>query len=252
VIEVNCFKSKGAPFKDFRVNKLLAAGNIQIIYSVIDEVSQAEVADCEFRGGWLYVRGKVQEIAERVRGMNVAVLAEPEAGFLDPAKPGDVNIIRAIFYRALARHAHSRGFVTYRRVKGGRKRLLPRLEALEELVDKDLAYKISDKMAVVRGLYVLLDVYGSGEALLWVDVYSPIVNLEKGVPLSPREAKRLGLEEKYTQFIPQPHERHDLQQKLLKMLFGEGVGVTLADGFRIEFESNALTLKGVLRYGGVF
>ena len=110
--------------------------------------------------------------------------------------------------------------------------------------------KIAEKMMVIRGLYILLDIYGSGEALLWVDVYSPIIDLEKEAPLSPKEAKKLGLREKYTEFIPQSRERRVLMQELLKKLFDEEYSVTLADGFRIKFERTMLTLTSVSYYDG--
>lgn len=248
MIEVNCFKSIGAPFKDFQVGKLLVAGNTKDIYAAIHALSLGGVADCELRGGELFVRGSIQGVEDSLRSAGIAVLAEPEPGILNPADPRDANIIRAIFYRALTRYAHNRGFTVFKRTRRGRKRLIPRLDDLENLEGEGLASKLTEKMAVVRGLYFLLDVYGNGEALLWVDVYSPIVDLERGIPLGPKEAKRLGLRERYTEFIPQSSERYDLLQRLLKKLFSDKLGVTLADGFCIEFEQTPLSLTRVPYY----
>lgn len=90
-----------------------------------------------------------------------------------------------------------------------------------------------------RGLYIMLEVFGDGSAVLWVDLYSLVVKLSEQRPLSPSKARKLGLSDTYTSYIPTPIKRLELTNKLLGTLCeGSELRVVFADGYSVSLTCN--------------
>ena len=94
----------------------------------------------------------------------------------------------------------------------------------------------------------MLDIFESGEAALWVDLYSPIVDLNDMRPLSPVEAKKRGFNlEEYQKRIPSPCVRHTLiVTKLLPRLCdNDALTITFADRSSVSFSCCFAVLEEV-------
>jgi len=248
--EINYLKALGAPFKNFDVITVDVATTVKDIvklYDILNGLASSGIADCEFKGGTLYVKGDIDKAMEALKSGGFILSEKRETLTLTPTTLHSRNIIKALFYKALSRYAMKHGFTVFRKIRRGRKRIIPQYTGsqLEKLKDEKLADIIQGKIIVLRGIQVLLDIFESGEAILWVDLYTPIIDLESDRPLSPREAKKQGLQEKYVRYIPFPRERYDLVMKLLNKLCRNGkLVVTFADGFSIEFECKFPRLLG--------
>jgi hypothetical protein len=241
-VYVNYLKALGNPFKEFEVitrpavvNKPVK-DNMKLMYALFKQLSLEGVADTDFRCNTLFIKGDDSKVAELLKSSGAVFVGEKrESAKLEIGK--DLTVIRTLFYRALSRYVVKRGFRMFWRKKRGKwKKLLPLDMDLDALSRERLVFRVSDDLVVYRGLYVMLEVFDDGSAVLWVDLYSPIVKLSEARPLSPREAKDLGLREKYTSFIPAPVERFEVTKKLLNFLCRDGkLDVQFADGHTISF-----------------
>jgi len=241
-IYVNCLSAEGAPFIDFKVVARSATilppveDNMKNMYMLLSWFAFKGIADAEFRRNTIFVKGDDYKVAEQLNESKIAFVGEKRE-VTTLKLNNDLSVMRVLFYRALSRYAMKKGF----RPPLGKKRskwmkLLPLGINLEELIKQELAIKMNDDLAVYRGLYVMLEIFNDGEAILWVDLYSPIVKLSEQRPLSPKEAKSLGLRDIYTSFIPAPKKRFELTNKLLKILCSDSkLNVVFADGSSASF-----------------
>jgi hypothetical protein len=239
---VNYLKAVGRAFREFVVitrpaivNKPVK-DNMKLMYSLFRRLSLEGIADVDFRRNTLFIKGDDSKATELLKNSGaVFVGGERSTTKLETGK--DLNVIRVLFYRALSRYAVRRGFrMFWGRKRGKWRKLLPLDVNLEVLFKDGLAFEVGNDLVVYRGLYIMLEVFDDGSAILWVDLYSPIVKLSEVRPLSPREAKDLGLREKYTSHIPAPIKRFELTKKLLSFLCEDNrIDVRFADGYTISF-----------------
>lgn len=241
-VYVNYLVALEKPFRDFTVITRPALiispvkDNMKNMYALIRQLSITGVADVDFRRNTIFVKGDDEEVAKRLKENKIVFVGEER----DTARleiNRDLNTMRAIFYQALLRYISKKGFRMFWGRKGSKwKKLLPLDFDIGELMKRKLAIEIGDDLVLYRGLYVMLETFDNGDAILWVDLYSPIVKQSEVRPLSPKEAKQLGLKDKYTAYIPTPIERLELTKKLLGMLCEDSkLNVTFADGFAISF-----------------
>jgi len=241
-VYVNCLSAEGKPFANFMVIARPAViampvkENIKRMYEIFTQLSSKGIADADFRRNTVYIKGNDQEVADQLNRSKAAFVSD-KRDIIKLEVSGDLNVIRTLFYRALSRYAEKKGFRSLEsKRRGKQRRLLPLGLNLDFLMEQGLAIRMNEDLIVYRGLYVLLEVFDSGKAVLWVDLYSPIVKLPEQRPLSPREAKLLGLKDAYTSYIPTPIERLELTNKLLKLLCSNHkLNVIFADGDTISF-----------------
>lgn len=235
VVEINYLKMLNPElFQQFKVHILdIACSNLQLLYRLIDQLAVKGIADCEFKANQLYVKGDVDKVAELFESLEGSLVSNYREEALNLHNLTESNIIRALFYKAFSRYAIKKNFKVF--FKKGKKRLIP-LGDLDSLEKEELLHKFGRNFAVIRGLYVMLDFLSNGKAILWVDLYSPIVeiDLEKSNLrlMSPYEAKRIGFLEKYTQYIPNSIERLNKLRILLKRLCEE------SETLRVKFADN--------------
>jgi len=248
---LNCLESVNAPFKDFQVITIGATVNdIRQLYTVLNALSIHGVSDCEYKYGYVHVRGNIEATFEALRKSGITVVKPPEPMMiLSPTKANDMIIMMAIFYKALERSAFRKGFRCDFRKKW--KRLLPN-RPLPELIQKDLAYQISTDLAVVHGLYTMLEILADGRALLWVDLYNPITKFKENViekRLSFKEIQQLDISDRehVMKRLPNPFQRKEKIQLLLSLLCEGGkLSIEFADGHTVDFKCNFMPLE-VLR-----
>ena len=248
-IYVNYLNVKGRPFVGFEViaRPTIVAeptkDNMRNIYMMFTQLSSIGVADVDFRRNTIFVRGNDEEVAKWLKESGVAFVGV-ERNNVRLELDRDLNIIRALFYRAFSRYASKKGFKMLWGRKGKWKKLLPFGIDLEELIDQELAIKIGNGLVLYRGLYIMLEVFNDGGAVLWVDLYSPIVKLSEERPLSPKEAKNFGLRDIYTSYIPTPIKRLELTNKLIRILReGSELNIMFADGYSTSFTCSFPVLK---------
>jgi len=244
---VNYISALGFPFRNFTVMirdvilKHPKNENMKRMYELFEELSLSGVADAEFKRNRIFVKGDDEVVAKQLESKGIAVVSQArEYVNLDVSRDFDLNIIRTLFYRALSRYAASKGFKMFwgRKRKGKWKKLIPSPQRfdLSWLIEEGLVERVGADLFLFRGLYVMLEVFTDGKAILWVDLYSPIIKTAEFRPLSPREAKELGLQEKYTKFIPTPSNRLKLTEKLLRMLCeGSSLNIQFIDGTSVSF-----------------
>lgn len=249
-IYVNYLNVKGRPFVGFEVIARPTIvtkpvkDNMRSMYILFTQLSSMGVADVDFRRNTIFVRGNDEEVAKWLKESGVAFVGV-ERNNVRLELDRDLNIIRALFYRAFSRYANKKGFkMLWGKRKGRWKKLLPFGIDLEELIDQELAIRIGNELVLYRGLYIMLEVFNDGGAVLWVDLYSPIVKLSEQRPLSPKEAKNLGLRDTHTSYIPTPIKRLELTNKLLGILCeGSELNIMFADGYSISFTCSFPMLK---------
>jgi hypothetical protein len=252
-IYVNYLIAEGKPFADFTVIALPAnilnpnKDSMKYMYAILTHLSLLGKADADFKRKKVFIKGDAHEVARWLKEGKIAIIGDRmETVKLEFDR--DLEIMRILFYKAFSRYVEKKGF----RVLWGKstwKRLLPLNINLEELQKQELATIISDDLALYRGLYVKLEIFDDGSAILWVDLYSPIVKLSEQRPLSPKEAKQLGLKDTYTNFIPSPINRLNLTNELLKILCSNSkLKITFADGNTISF-SCAFPILNVMNRG---
>jgi len=240
--EANYLRGINAPFKNFDVITIDVATTIREVaklYDVLNGLALSGIADCEFKRNILYMKGDADKASEVLRDAGFLLSEKRTSLTLSPITLDSRNIMKAIFYKALSRYVVKRGFAVLRRTRRGRKRAIPQFigSYLEKLKCERLADIVQESIVVLRGIQFLLEIFENGEAILWVDLYTPILDLKNGRPLSPREAKRRGLQEKYIRYIPSPRERYELTMKLLNMLCDNGeLVIPFADGLNVKFE----------------
>jgi len=245
---INYLMALDHPFKNFTVIvrdailKNPKNENMKKMYELFTELSLRGVADVEFRHNKIFVKGNDEAVAEQLKSNGIAIVGQMRE-HINLDVDNNLNIIRTLFYRALSRYAEDKGFKMFwgGRRRGRWKRLIPSLQRfdLDTLIEERLADRIGNNLLLFRGLYVMLEIFIDGRAVLWVDLYSPIIKMPEFRPLSPREAKELSLQEKYTRFIPAPLNRLRLTEKLLKMLCeGENLNVRFLDGISVPFVCN--------------
>jgi len=243
---VNYLNAEGKPFVDFTVvTRPIAVINMKQMYEILTQLSRIGIADAEFKGGTIFIKGDDSKVVELLHEKSAFVGHERKTMKLNLNE--HLNIMRALFYKALFRYAEKRGFKTFwGRRKGGWKKLLPLNIDSENLTKQGLFSIISNDLALYRGLYIMLEIFDEGDAVLWIDLYSPIVKLSEQRPISPKEAKVLGLRDFYTSFIPRPLERFKLVNKLLNILCGSSkLNITFADGCSVSFPCNFQILKAI-------
>lgn len=248
-IYLNYLNAKERPFKEFTVIARSATiiqpikDNIKKMYELLMQLSSMKIADVDFKRNTLFIKGNDDKVAELLNEKKIASVSKVQSTVrLEINK--DANIVRALFYRAFSRYASKKGFqmLLDRKVKW--KRLLPLNMSLEELVKEELAIKIKDEFILYHGLYVMLEIFNDGGALLWVDLYSPIIRLSDRRPLNPREIKQLGFRDVYTSLIPKPIKRLELTNNLLKILCSNSMlEITFADEYSVTFDCNFPLLK---------
>ena len=250
-LEINCLPSLGAPFKDFKVHLVSVSRvhDIRALFDTLHGLALTGIADCYFERNTVFVKGdvnKVTDVLQSTMGSAFDILSVDE-GCLSPGDIRSHNIIKAVFYEAFARHARTCGFkvMLWNRRKRGWKRIIP-VDDVERLTKEELLCCKKGDLAIVRGLYVMLDLFESSEAVLWVDLYNPIVDLNNLRPLSPTEAKKLGFSlEEYQKRIPSPYVRHKLivTRLLPKLCKNDKLTVTFADGSVVSFFCSFMILK---------
>jgi len=241
-VYVNYLVALEKPFRNFTLITRPALiippvkDNMKNMYALFRQLSVTGVADVDFRRNTIFVKGDDEEVARQLKE-NKIVFVGKERDTVRLEINRDLNTMRAIFYQALLRYVSKKEFrMFWGRKEGGWKKLLPLDFDLRELMKRELAIEIEDDLVLYRGLYVMLEIFDSGDAILWVDLYSPIVKQSEVRPLSPKEAKQFGLKNKYTAYIPTPIKRLELTKKLLGMLCEDSkLNVTFADGFAISF-----------------
>jgi len=243
---VNYLSVEGKPFVDFTVvARPIAVINMKQMYEILTQLSRTGIADAEFKGGTIFIKGDDSKVAEVLDEKSAFVGHERKTMKLNLNE--HLNIMRVLFYKALFRYAERRGFRSFwGRRKGGWKKLLPLNMDSENLAKQGLFSKIGNDLAIYRGLYIMLEIFDDGDAALWVDLYSPIVKLSEQRPISPKEAKALGLKDIYTSFIPKPLERFKQVNKLLNILCdGSKLNIVFADGQAISFTCDFQILKAI-------
>lgn len=230
------------PFRDFTVITRSALiippvkDNMKNMYTLFRQLAIREIADVDFRRNTIFVKGDDEEVARQLEENKIALVGkERNTARLEINR--DLSIMRAIFYQALLGYVSKKGFrMFWGRKRSGWKKLLPLDFNIEELMRRGLAIEIGDDLILYRGLYVMLEIFEGGDVILWVDLYSPIVKQTEVRPLSPKEAKQLGLKDKHTAYIPTPSKRLELTKKLLGMLCEDSkLSIPFADGFVISF-----------------
>jgi len=247
-VYINYLMALGKPFADFSVTikdiviKNPVSENMRRMYETFKQLSFEGVADVEFHNNQLFIKGNADEVSKKLK--EIAFISEDHKyGKLNVSNHR--NIMRALFYKALSRYVTQRNLVLLWG-KRKRKKILPLGYNLDELVERNLAVRLDDNLILYRGLYVMLEIFDDGGAILWIDLYSPIFERSKSKPLSPREAKMLGLKDKYVSFIPSPRERMEFTNRLLRMLCeGTNLNVQFPDGFSISFICNFPVIKVV-------
>jgi len=234
---LNCLESTGAFFKDFQMITVSATVNdTRQLYRILDMLSTGGTSDCDYKHGYIYVRGDLETTLEVLKksGIEVVEPLEPRKT-LSPTVLDNVLVMRAIFYKALRRYALKKGFRMYFRK---RKRLLPN-RPLIELERDGLAYRINADLAIVYGLYAKLEILKDGKAILWVDLYSPVIKFKEGVidrRLDVKEIWGSGVMEECRRRIPNPFQREEKIRSLLALLCENGkLSIRLADGYAIDF-----------------
>lgn len=194
-VYVNYLVALENPFRDFIVVTRPAIinppvkDNIKRMYALFRQLSVVGVADVNFQRNTLFIKGNDEEVARQLEENKIAIVGK-ERNTIRLEINRDLNALRAIFYQALLRYASKKGFRTFWGRKGGKwKKLLPLDFDLKELMNQELAIEIEEDLVLYRGLYVMLEIFDSSDAVLWVDLYSPIVKLSEVRPLSPKEAK---------------------------------------------------------------
>jgi len=241
-VYVNYLVALEKPFRDFIVVTRPAIinppvkDNMKKMYTLFRQLSIAGVADVDFRRNTIFVKGDDNEVARQLVENKIAVVGK-ERNTMRLETNRDLNTMRVIFYQALSRYASKKGFrMLWGRKKSKWKKLLPLDFDIRELMKEELAIEIGDDLILYRGLYVMLEIFDSGDAILWIDLYSPIVKISEARPLSPKEAKRLGLKDKYTSYIPTPIKRLMLTKRLLRMLCEDSkLDISFADGSAASF-----------------
>lgn len=241
-VYVNYLVALEKPFRDFTVVTRPAIinrpvkDNMKKMYALFRQLSIAGVADVDFRRNTIFVKGDDNEVARQLEENEIAIVGK-ERNTMRLKINRDLNTIRVIFYQALSRYASKKGFRMFWGKKRGKwKKLLPLDFDLKELMKQELAIEIGDDLVLYRGLYVMLEIFNNGDAILWIDLYSPIVKLPEVRPLNPKEAKQLGLKDKFTSYIPTPIKRLELTKKLLRILCEDSkLDIPFADGFTASF-----------------
>lgn len=244
IIYVNYLGAEGTPFADFEViARPIAVVDMRQMYDRLARLSRDGVADAEFKGDFIFIKGDDHKVVEMLHEKSAFIGPEGEIMRLNVNE--HLNIMRALFYKAFFRYAEKRGFRPFRGRKGDkRKKLLPLNISSESLTKQELFVMINNDLALYRGLYIMLEIFDDGSAVLWVDLYSPIVKLSEQRPLSPREAKMLGLKDIYTSFIPSPSKRFELTKKLLSILCTDSrLNIEFSDRYSISFSCNLSTIK---------
>jgi hypothetical protein len=248
-IVVNYLNVDGKPFENFIVTTYPVGirppneVNMRKLYDILRQLSSEGIADAEFKRDTIFVKGDDEEAINRIRISEVAYVGE-ERKTLKLEVSNDLNIMRALFYRALSRYLEKRGFKLLWGRRRKWKKILPLDITLEKLLDQELALMIGNDLVLYRGLYVLLEIFDDGGAILWVDLYSPIIKLSEQRPLSSREAKLLGLRDTYTSYIPTPRKRFEILNKLLRIICDESkLIIKFADGYSITLTCTFPTLR---------
>ena len=234
---LNCLESTGAFFKDFQIIAVgVAVNDIRQLYKVLDMLSTGGTSDCDYKHGYIYVRGDLEATLDVLKkfGIKVAEPLEPRRT-LSPTLLDNMLVMEAIFYKALRRYALGKGFrMFFRR----RKRLLPS-RPLNELERDGLAYRINADLAIVYGLYTKLEILKDGKAILWVDLYSPVMKFKEDAierPLDIKEIRGSGVMEECRRRIPNPFQREGKIRLLLASLCENGkLPIRLADGYTVDF-----------------
>jgi len=248
-IVVNYLNVDGKPFENFIATTYPVGiippheGNMRKLYGILTQLSSGGIADAEFKRDMIFVKGNDEEAINRIRTSKIAYVGE-ERKTLKLEVSSDLNIMRALFYRALSRYLEKRGFKLLWGRRRKWKKILPLNIALEKLLDQELALMIGNDLILYRGLYVMLEIFDDGGAILWVDLYSPIIKLSEQRPLSSREAKLHGLRDTYTSYIPTPRKRYEFLNKLLGFVCDESkLTIKFADGYSITFTCTFPTLR---------
>lgn len=249
-IYVNYLSVEGTPFINFTVVSRPAIvappvkDNMKSMYAILMQLSSKGIADAYFAHNTIFVKGNDYEAIKWLKESKVAFIGD-ERKTMRLKINKDLNIIRALFYRALLRYVEKKGFKLFESKRSKQKKLLPLGIDLEELIKQGLATSIGSDLVLYRGLYVMLEIFDNGEAILWVDVYSPIVKLSEQRPLSPKEVKSFSLMDTYTSFILTPIKRLELTNKLLGILCSDSkLNIAFADGYSVSFTCT-FPIKGV-------
>jgi len=247
MIETNCFIIKNNPFKSFKVHQFLIQNPITTteVYDIIRQLSGSDVSDSSYRNKILYTKGdhqKTQDLLERI-GYIIEDLGSTGINPFD----FDENILREIFYLVLDRLALNNGFYPIRKIKrDGKKRIIPNIfENFDRYEELGLVHIIdkNGEICIARGLWFFLDFYKNND-VLWIDVYSPLVSLKDKRLISPREAKKKGLREKYISYIPTSSERRQLLEKLIREFFKDEVlgKIFFLDEDYVEIDLNPIRI----------
>ena len=253
MIKLNAFVSVKPYFRDFSVFRVPLAGDSRSLFQLVKYLFDRDIAYAYPYGGDLYFKGDLHKTLSTIRefinknpGVVLGFMAETE---LKPQKltPNDAVILKPIVYSAFEKLLESRGFRVLQRTK----KAIPQIN--KENSEKGLVIPLpgSENIAVLRGLRYMFEVRPSGYGILWLDVYSPPIDLQSMRRLSPRDIKRLNLMDKYHGMaVLKPDNRLNELFKIINILVDKTAGIKVLtlkfpDGDLIQFSMDLLELEAV-------